>query len=156
MTDAVLSGYKEEAQTVAFSGTQTMASLADNEWTDLSDEIDNSTLRYMLADFQLDLGSITAGTTGDEAVELYIIPCIDGTNYPDWLGNSISDAQENNQYYVGSFTIKQSGAATKRSNLRAVSMPNGKFKIGVRNRCNVALAASGNTIKYRRHQFASG
>lgn len=43
----------------------------------------------------------------------------------------------------------------KRSNLRAVSMPNGKFKIGVRNRCNVALAASGNTIKFRRHQFAS-
>jgi len=155
MADSILSGYKAAAQSVTFSGTQTMASLADNEWTDLSDEIDNSSNKYMLCDIEVFLGSFTAGTTGDEAIEIYIVPSVDGTNYPDWTGNSTSDAQENNNHFVGSVPIKQSGAATKRAALRNVSLPNGTFKFGLRNRCNAALAASGSTLKYRPHQYSS-
>lgn len=43
MANLTLSGYLTTAQTVAWTGaTQKIDSLTDNEWTDLSDEIDNS------------------------------------------------------------------------------------------------------------------
>ena len=155
MADATLSGYKAAAQSVTFSGTQTLVSLADNEWTSLSDAIDNSSTKYMLADLEVVLGSYTAGTTGDEAVEIYIVPSVDGTNYPDWTDNVTTDQQENNQYFVGSITVKQSGAATKRGTMRNVALPNGLFKFGVRNRTHASLAASGSTLKWRPHQYAS-
>lgn len=155
MADATLSGYKASAQTVVFSGTRTLDSLADNEWTHLSDAIDNSSTKYMMADIEVYLASMTAGTTGDEAIELYLLPSVDGTNYGDWTGDGITDLQEHNQYYIGSVTISQSGAGTKRGTLRNVSLPNGYFKIGVRNRANAALAASGSTIKWRPHQYSS-
>lgn len=151
MADAILSGYKAAAQT----GLSTeLNSLADNGFCALSSEVDNSSTKYMMCDVEVYLASLTAGTTGDEAVEVYIVPSVDGSNYPDWTTGT-SDAQENNQYYVGSVTIKQSGAATKRGVMRNVALPNGTFKWAVRNRVNSALAASGNTLKWRPHQYSS-
>ena len=46
MTTLKLSGYFAAAAAITFSGTQQLNSLADNEYTDLSDEIDNSTNKY--------------------------------------------------------------------------------------------------------------
>jgi hypothetical protein len=43
----------------------------------------------------------------------------------------------------------------QRMTLRAVNMPPGKFKFGIRSRAGVTLAASGNTLKYRRWNYAS-
>ena len=154
MTDAILSGYKAEAQTVVFSGTQTLASLADEEWTNLSDEIDNSTNKYMFADIEVVLAS-AAFTGTDSTIEIYIVPCIDGTNYPNWTGDVITDEQENNPYYIGSVTTSGATEAQRLTSLRNIALPNGKYKYGVRNRTNVALAASGNTLKWRPHQYSS-
>lgn len=153
MVDAVHSGYKEAAQSVSFTGTQTLASLADGEWCSLSDEIDNSSLKYLFADFELVLAS-AAFTGTDSVVELYLVPSVDDTNYPDWTDNVTTDEQENNAHYVGSFTTSGATAA-QRLALRSVAMPAGKFKLGVRNNSGVAFAASGNTLKYRRWNWAS-
>ena len=79
---------------------------------------------------------------------------MDGTNYPDWTGNSATDEQENNKFFVGTMTTTGTTAA-QRMTLRAVSLPNGKFKMGIRSRAGVALAASGNTLKYRPWQYTS-
>ena len=153
MVDSVLSGYKAAAQSVVFSGTQQIDSLTDNEWTDLSDEIDNSSTKYMLADIELVLGS-AAFTGTDSAIELYLVPSIDDTNYPDWTGNVTTDKQENNKWFIGSMTTSGATAA-QRMGLRAISLPNGKYKFGIRSRAGVTLAASGNTLKWRPHQYAS-
>jgi hypothetical protein len=153
MVDAVHSGYKEAAQSVVFSGTQQIDSLLDNEWTDLSDEIDNSSLKYLFADLELVLGSVTFVGT-DSAIEIYLVPSIDDTNYPDWTGNVTTDEQENNKHFVGSMTTTGAVGA-QRMTLRAVNMPPGKFKFGIRSRAGVTLAASGNTLKYRRWNYAS-
>lgn len=153
MATATLSGYQAEAQSVTFSGTQTLVSLADNEWTSLSDEVDNSTTKYLFADLELVLAS-AAFTGTDSMVEIYIVPTVDGTNYPNWTDNVTTDEQENNQYYVGSVTT--SGATeAQRLALRNVALPNGKFKFGVRSRAGVALAASGNTLKWRPHGYSA-
>lgn len=150
MATSYLSGYLAEAQTVAFSGTQTMDSLAVDEWTNLSDEIDNSTNKYMLADFELVLGS---AAFVDDVISMYIVPSVDGTNYPDWTGNVATAQSKNEQYFVGSFSIDDTQA--QRAALRGVALPNGKFKIGIRNNPDVALAASGNTLKYRPYGYGA-
>ena len=149
MGNLTLSGYLAAAISVAFSGTQTLASLANDEWCDLSDAIDNGTNKYALADFELVLGS-AAFTGTDSTIALYLVPSVDGTNYGDWTGNVTTAQQQNQPYYVGSFTTSGTTAA-QRLTLRDIPLPNGLFKLAVRNLSNVAFAASGNTLKYRPH-----
>ena len=153
MVDAVLSGYKAAAQAVAFSGTRTLVSLADNEWTDLSDTIDNSLTKYMMMDLRLELGSaVFTGT--DSIIEIYLIISVDDTNFPDWVGDGIVDEQENQIHFIGSVTTSGTTAAQDLA-LRSVALPNGKYKFGVRNRSGVALAASANTLSWRPWQYSS-
>lgn len=151
MTTLKLSGYLAAAQTVAWTGaTQKIDSLTDNEWTDLSDEIDNSTNKYAFADLDLVLGSATF-TGSDSGIEVYIVPTVDGTNYPDWSGNATTDAPEQGHYFAAFLPLKASTAAKRvvSSSQEPVSLPQGKFKFGIRNRGNVSLAGSGNTLYWR-------
>lgn len=145
------SGYLAASVSISFTGTQTLASLADGEWTNLSDEIDNSTNLYAMADFLFEIAS-AAFTGTDSIIELYIVPCVDGTNYPNWTGNVTTSEQENNIHFVGSVTT--SGATEAQVLvLRNVALPPGKFKVGVRNNSGVAFAASSNTLEYRPHSY---
>lgn len=155
MANLTLSGYLASATSVTFSGTQQINSLTDNEWTDLSDEIDNSTNKYAWADLRLVLGS-AAFTGADSAIEVFIVPTVDGTTYPSWLGNSTSDAQQNEPYRVAILPLVAATQAQDASTPvgAPVPLPQGKFKFGIRNRGNVTLAASGNTLYYRPHSFS--
>ena len=149
MATATLSGYLAAAQT----GLSTeLNSLADNGFCALGTEVDNSTTKYMMADVEVVLAS-AAFTGTDSTVEIYLVPSVDDTNYSTWTTGT-ADQQENNAYYVGSVTTTGSTAA-QREVLRAVSLPNGKYKWAVRNRGNVALASSGNTVKWRPWAYAS-
>lgn len=151
MATLKLSGYLAAAQTVAWTGaTQKIDSLTDNEWTDLSDEIDNSTNKYAYADLDLALGS-AAFTGTDAGIEVYIVPTVDGTNYPDWSGNATTDAPEQSHYFVTFLPIKAATAARRvvSSSQQDVALPQGKFKFGLRSRANVTLAASSNTLTWR-------
>ena len=153
MADITLSGYKVAAQSIAWASGQDLVSLTDNEWTDLSDAIDNSTDKYVLADIEIVLGS-AAFTGTDSLIEVYLVPSVDGTNYPDWTGNAAGDEQENDPYYVGR-VITSGTTAAQRLVFRNVQLPNGLYKYGFRNRSNVTLAASGSTAKWRPHQRAN-
>jgi len=147
MTD-VVKKWITDWTAVSFSGTRTLVSLADDEWADLSDELNNTTLgKAIFADFNLVLGS-AAHNGADAAVEEYILPAGQGDTYPDWTADGIIDLQEHNNHFVGGFTVASMTAAVNQS-LRDVEVPPGKFKVGVRNRTNVALAASGATLYYR-------
>lgn len=155
MTTLKLSGYLTTAQTVAWTGaTQKIDSLTDNEWTDLSDEIDNSTNKYAFAVLDLVLGS-AAFTGSDAGVEVYIIPTVDGTNYPDWSGNATTDAPEHMHYFVAFLPLKAATAARRvvSSSQVPIELPQGKFKFGMRSRANVTLAGSGNTLYYRPQSY---
>lgn len=149
-TTLKLSGYLASAVAVVFSGTQQINSLTDNEWTDLSDEVDNTTNLYAFADLELVLGS-AAFTGTDSSIEVYIVPTVDGTNYPDWTGNSTSDAPEQAHYFVALLPLKAATAAKRvvSGSASDVALPQGKFKFGLRSRANVTLASSGNTLSFR-------
>lgn len=145
-----LSGYLASAAALAWTSGQALASLTDNEWTDLSDEIDNSTNKYAFVDLYLDLGS-AAFTGTDSGIECYLVPCVDGTNYPTWTGNGTSDEQENNGFYVGFIPLTGTTAAQD-GVLTRIPLPNGKYKWGFRNRGNVTLNAT-NAAYWRPHTF---
>jgi hypothetical protein len=150
MTTLKNSGYLATAITCVFSGTQQINSLSDNEWTDLGDEIDNTTNKYAFADIDLVLGS-AAFTGSDAGIEVYLVPTVDGTNYPDWTGNSTSDAPEQAHYLVAFLPLKASTAARRvvSSSQEFIALPQGKYKPAIRSRANVALASSGNTLYLR-------
>lgn len=156
-TTLKLSGYLASAVAVTWtSATQKIDSLTDNEWTDLSDEIDNTTNLYAAADIELVLGS-AAFTGTDSSVEVYIVPTLDGTNYPDWTGNTTSDAPEQVHYYCTLLPIKASTSAKRvvSPSDDNIPYPQGKFKLGLRSRANVTLAGSGNTISLRPKSYQS-
>jgi hypothetical protein len=150
MTDVRNSGYKAAAQTVL---SAELDSLANDGWSALSSEVDNSLNGYMFADFEVDIGSITP-TGADAAIELYLVPSIDDTQYPSVNFAAAADEQENNQYFIGSVTLSLD-AEVQIHTLRGVELPPGKFKVGARNRSNVGLAASANTVKWRPWQYSS-
>lgn len=153
MANLTRSGYLASATSVVWTSGQSLDSLTDNEFTDLSDEIDNSTDKHMFADFELVLAS-AAFTGTDSGVELYLVPSVDGTNYPTWTGNGTSDEQENHAFFIG-FIATTGTTAAQRGVLMDVELPSGKFKISGRNRGNVTTAGSGNTLKYRPHSVAA-
>lgn len=145
------SGYQVAATSVVWTSGQSLNSATDNEWTDLSDEIDNSTNLYVMYDFEIVLAS-AAFTGTDSEIDLYVVPSVDGTNYPNWTGNVTTDEQENQQYFAGSGTTSGATGA-QRIAISRVVVPPGKSKVGLRSRANVTLAASGNTVKYRPHSY---
>lgn len=149
MAEAKLSGYKA---TAAACLTTELDSLADNSYTVLSSEIDNSTNLYMFADLEVYLAS-AAFTGTDSIINLYLVPSVDGTNYPSWNAGT-ADEQENDQYYIGS-VVTDGTTAAQRMVLRNVALPNGKYKIGAQNKGGVALASSGNTVSWRPWQYKS-
>lgn len=143
------SGYLAAATAVVWTSGQSLNSLTNDEYTDLSDEIDNSTNKYYLADIDIVLGS-AAFTGTDSGLEVYLVPTVDGTTYPTWTGNGTSDEQENNSFFIGLVTTTGTAAA-QRMVLRAIELPPGKYKFALRNRGNVTLASSGNTMYWRPH-----
>ena len=152
MADATLSGYKAAAAAIAWTSGQSINSLTDNEYTDASDEIDNSSNLYMFADIYIDLGS-AAFTGTDSVIECYLIPTVDGTNYPTWTGNGTATEQQNDLFYAGSAYTTGTTAAQDMI-IRSIPLPNGKYKWGFRNRSGVTLSAT-NTIYWRPHQFTT-
>ena len=151
ITVAKQSGYLTTATAIAWSSGQAFNSLTDNEWTDLSDEIDNSTNKYMFIDLYFDLGS-AAFTGTDSEIEAFLVPCVDGTNYPTWTGGGTSDEQENQKHFVDSVTTTGT-TAVQDLVCRNILLPPGKYKWAFRNKANVTLNAT-NAIYWRPHSSA--
>ena len=148
-----LSGYLAAAAALSWASGQTLDSLTDNEFTDLSDEIDNSTNKYQFADLFIELGS-AAFTGTDSMIEAFLIPSINGTDYPTWTGNGTSDEQENSLFQVGACFTTGTTAAQAMV-IRDIRLPNGKYKWGFRSRAGVTLAGSGNSVEWRPHGLLS-
>lgn len=147
-TTLKIAGYLAAEAAIVFSGTQQLNSLADNEYTDLSDEIDNSTNLYYEADIRAEIASAVFITPADCGIELYLIRTVDGTNYPTWTGNTTTDQVHNGAFFVGYIPFTGTTAA-QAGVLKGVQLPSGKYKWAARNRGNVALAGSGNVLYWR-------
>lgn len=146
------SGYQAAAAAVIWTSGG-LASLATNTYSGLSDEIDNSTTKYTHVDLYMELGS-AAFTGAGSGIEIYLVQCVDGTNYPTWTGSVSTDETENTPHFVGFMATTASTAAQKMT-LRGVELPAGKFKFAVRNRGGVGLNATGNALYWRPYGYIS-
>ena len=128
-------------------------SLGSNVYSALADEIDNSTTKYTHADMYMTLGS-AAYTGAGSRIEVYLVPCVDGTNYPTWTAGGSTDRPENTAHYIGNLltTASEAGQAMV---LRNVELPPGKYKFAIRNRTGIALPASGNALSWRPYGYIS-
>jgi hypothetical protein len=71
--------------------------------------------------------------------ELYLLPSLDGTNFPD---DAVADLQA--ALWVGNFVLRN--ATAQRRGLWPVLLPPGEFRVALINRAGVAFPASGSTV----------
>ena len=105
----------------------------------LGAEIDNGTDKDEYLDIVLKLNSAVAAGAGVPAVDVYLLPCPDGTNYPTPPGGSAGATPT--IYLAGSIPAIASANFTI-GVLRGVILPPGKFKVEARNNLGVAFPAS--------------
>lgn len=105
--------------------------------------IDNSIDLEQFADFELSIATQPSTRDPNAAIEIYIIPSIDGINYPEY---ATVDPSVNMK--VGSFVFSENDDAEIDTILN-ILIPPGKFKILLKNITGQALAESGNVLKYR-------
>jgi len=105
--------------------------------------IDNSIGLEQFADFELSIAAQSSTRDPNAAIEIYIIPSIDGINYPE---DATVDPSVNMK--VGSFVFSENTDADIDTILN-ILIPPGKFKILLKNITGQALAESGNVLKYR-------
>ena len=131
-------------ESIATALTTDLNSLANGSYSAASAAIDNETDLYTHLDLEVYLGSLTP--TGTPTVSAYLVPSVDGTNYTDGGGATAPPIET----LIAVLSLSTSTGAKYRSATN-IPIPPLKFKLILLNSSGVALASSGNTLKYRRH-----
>lgn len=121
-------------------------SLGDGN-TALSSSIDNASDLYQYMDIEFYMASATSGAS--PFVLLWLLVALDGTNYED--GSAGTPGTIPLRAADAAIPLRASVTATQRVSICNVAIPPEKFEILLQNKAGVALASSGNTLKYRRH-----
>lgn len=119
----------------------TLASLSSAQSNDQTGEFD------IMCDAELVIAAQGSARAADAVVELYIVPTLDGTNYPDTSTDELLAP-----YYVGSFPL-DAATTSRRVVIEGLRLPNSDFKVGAKNDTGQAFAASGSTIKLARYTY---
>ena len=132
-------------ETIVSAMTTELNSLANNARAISSALGGDASHAALLGDWEL---VVTFGTspTLDAAVDLYLVPAVDGTNYAD--GDASIRPAPN--LYVGSFYVRNV-TSEQRMAVRDVPMPPGLYKALILNGSGQAFPASGSTLKVRTH-----
>lgn len=106
---------------------------------------------YLYADFQLLVKyTSTLPPVGSKVAELYLVPQIDGTNYP--ITGTGVDPQRS--LLIGTFdTFQPSTTVFERINIRGVLLPPRDFKLLLKNTNAQPYAASGNILTFRPYRL---
>lgn len=117
--------------------TTHLNALADGSYSGLGVELDNNSNgdRFAMADLTVDFVS---APTDRAQIELYCVPSLDGTNYPDVT-------EPSSAHWVASFTVDNTTAAQRLATAR-FELPPCKCKFLVRNRSGQAFPATGSIV----------
>lgn len=145
MSNILVSAYTQVL--TALLGTE-LNSLANNTASSAGASIlDNTTNLDSWADFRASFSFGTNPVAG-ATLDLYLIPQVDGSTYAD-TATVVSNAPNPN-YYAGSFPVRPTtGAQVVDLRHVDISSPTKYEAILVNNATGQALAASGNTVKFR-------
>ncbi len=126
--------------------TTGLNALADDTVNVGSTIVDNTTNKYYYATFEIYLPIIDLSGTTNPALELYLVPSADGTNYADTGTDGGTTDYPSSVYLVGVFGIQETNAAHRAVLERVVLSPL-KYTPVIINKTQAALAATLNTLK---------
>ncbi len=138
---------KGKAGAIVSLATTELNSLANNAGA-LGGEYDNATNQYLYGLFEL---NVTFGTnpTAGNTVDLYLVPCPDGSNYDDAITGASGSAPAT--CYAGGFPLRAVTTAQKvplgLGQQGQIALPPVKFKAFLLNKSGVAFPSSGSTLK---------
>lgn len=100
--------------------------------------------RFQWGDLWLKLASSSSALTSASFVNIYLLPSIDGSNYPKISGNNVAKAN----YYVGTIAVYPATLSSEviYEGRQRIRLPNVPFKAVLENQLGVAFPASGNTL----------
>jgi hypothetical protein len=134
---------------VSSAMTTELNALASSTGKAISSAIDNTTNGDLFDDLELAVDFVTAPTAGT-VIELYLLPSIDGTVYPDGSTSILPQSS----LFVGGFAVRNTTAAQVMT-LRGIALPPGLFKYLVQNTTNQAFPATGSTLRRNSYQLQS-
>lgn len=132
-------------ETIATALSTELNGLANLSFSAESAVIDNETGLYLFVDLELSLASFTPGS-GSPYCAAWLVYSLDGTNYEKTPDGSSGDKPPD-----AIFPLEASVAQASRIVITNIPIAPLKFKVVLRNRSGASLAASGNTLNYRRH-----
>lgn len=136
-------------ESIATALSAELNSLANGSYSAASGAIDNATGLYTHMALELYLASLTP--VAGQQVAIYLVPSIDGTNYEDGGGAVAAPSVS----FLCAFDLRAATAAQYRAQVN-IPIPPFAFKLILQNvtiTSGVALASSGNTLKYRRYNM---
>lgn len=107
---------------------------------------DNTNTRYFYAVFELVLASVDLSAQDNPAVELYLVPSYDGTNYADTGTDGSTTVYPPTQYLVTVLGVAKTSAAHRAVSPHIMIDPL-KYTPVVINKTGAALGATANTLK---------
>jgi len=103
--------------------------------------------RDFFGNFELYIAAQGTNRTAGAACHLYLIPEVDDVNYGSTVGACLDN------YYRGPVSIDDGALAFRTLIFEDVKLPVGDFKCVIKNSTGQTLAATGNTLKFRRHAY---
>lgn len=148
MSRIVLSPYRgvttvmsTELNALALTSGKAISSAIDNYVPNPTPQLD------LFADLELAVDFVTGPTAGT-VIELYLLPSIDGTVYPDGSTSILPQSS----LYVGGFAVRNTTAAQVMV-IRGVALPPGNYKYLVQNTTNQSFPATGSTLRQNTYQL---
>lgn len=114
---------------------------------------DGTTIGYDLGDLTITLSSAVTTGSGAPTLTVYILPAVDGTNYPTPPGGSAAAAPAS---YIGGTYIAVPSVSTSSFSVLNMQIPPYNFKVMIQNNLGVALPATNtSTCQMQRKTIAS-
>lgn len=144
--DTKLGAYRQTAVTALSTELNSLATATNSA---ASAALDNGTNLDVYIDAELVLATQGVARSNPAVVLLYAVYALDGTNYGD-VNQDCSD-------FLGQFSL-DAAVTARRVALQGGPAPlkPGLFKLFVRNTTGQALAATGNTVRYRTFSVSTG
>lgn len=122
----------------AISGTL-MNALANAAYTQPGTAIDNTSGLYLYGDLSIKLSSAVSVPAGAPTISIWILPAIDGTNYPNPPGNAAAQPPAN--LLAGTIVMVPSVSSSVMI-ARGLVLPPSLFTVLIQNNLGVAFPAT--------------
>ena len=113
--------------------------------------IDNTTGLFTDADLLITLSSNVTTSSGNPNIAVWILPSLDGTNYPETGGGASAGVAPIN--LLAGTILLPAATGVQHMVLRGIILPPSLFKVQIQNNLGVALPSSGNSCSLYRYRL---